>query len=189
MCNDRVKNFKHIAAIKSTKSNHQNSKMRKTVIIGDSMIKGIQSWKLKKSLKENVQVKAFHGASIEDMKHYIIPTKEEEPNVVILHVGTNNLKNNQTPESLASNIIEVGKSLCTAHNDVIISGICHRNDEKDKKVSEVNDHLKRMCNEKKIFFLDNDNIKRENHLNNSGLHLNTEGNSILASNIIGILKC
>ena len=187
--NDRVKNFKHIAAIKSTKSNHQNSKMRKTVIIGDSMIKGIQSWKLKKSLKENVQVKTFHGASIEDMKHYIIPTKEEEPNVVILHVGTNNLKNNQTPESLASNIIEVGKSLCTAHNDVIISGICHRNDEKDQKVSEVNDHLKRMCNEKKMFFLDNDNIKRENHLNNSGLHLNTEGNSILASNIIGILKC
>ena len=112
-----------------------------------------------------------------------------ETDVVILHVGTNNLKNNQTPESLASNIIEVGKSLCTAHNDVIISGICHRNDEKDQKVSEVNDHLKRMCNEKKMFFLDNDNIKRENHLNNSGLHLNTEGNSILASNIIGILKC
>ena len=37
--------------------------------------------------------------------------------------------------------------------------------------------------------LDNDNIKSENHLNNSGLHLNTEGNSILASNIIVILKC
>ena len=132
--------------------------MRKTVIVGDSIIKGIQRWKLKKSLKENVQVKAFHGASIEDMKHYIIPTKEEEPNVVILHAGTNNLKNNQTPESVASDIIDV--SLCTAHNDVIISGIFHRNDEKDQKVSEVNDHLKRMCNEKKMFFLDNDKIKR-----------------------------
>ena len=90
--NNRVKNVKNIAAINSSKANHQNCKMRKTVIIGDSMIKGIQSWKLKKSLKENVQVKVFHGASIEDMKHYIIPTKKVEPNVVILHVGTNNLK-------------------------------------------------------------------------------------------------
>ena len=104
-------------------------------------------------------------------------------------MGTNNLKNDQTPEYVAGNIIELGKFLRTAQNDVIISGICHRNDVRNLKVSEVNDHLKRMCNEQKMFFLDNDNIKKEKHLNNSGLHLNTAGNSILASNIVSILKC
>ena len=40
-----------------------------------------------------------------------------------------------------------------------------------------------------MFFIDNDNIHKDEHLNKSGLHLNATGNSVLASNFVGILKC
>ena len=123
------------------------------------------------------------------MKHYVIPTKKEEPNIIILHAGTNNLKDNQSTTSLANNIIELGISLCTPQNDVMISGICHRTDVSDKNVCDVNNHLKKLCREKKMFFIANDNIHKDIHLNKSGLHLNATGNSVLASNFVGILKC
>ena len=134
------KSNNHIGIIKNVinsqgeaKPNHRDTKKRKTVIIGDSMVKEIKAWKLKKRLKENVQVKSFPGATIDDMKHYVIPTKKEEPNIIILHAGTNNLRDNQSTTSLANNIIEFGISLCTPQNEVVISGICHRADVSDKK--------------------------------------------------------
>ena len=62
LVNDKSNN--HIGIIKNVinsqgvaKSNHRDTKKRKTVIIGDSMVKEIKAWKLKKRLKENVQVK------------------------------------------------------------------------------------------------------------------------------------
>ena len=58
------------------------------------------------------------------MKHYVIPTKKEEPNIITLHACTNNLRDNQSTTSLANNIIELGISLCTPQSDVVISGIC-----------------------------------------------------------------
>ena len=39
------------------------------------------------------------------MKHYVIPTKKEEPNIIILHAGTNNLRDNQSTTSLANTAI------------------------------------------------------------------------------------
>ena len=166
----------------------RGSNKRKTVIIGDSMLKGVQAWKLKKHLKENIKVKSFSGATIEDMNHYVIPSKKEEPNVFIIHAGTNNLKDNKSSEELANEIMELGKSLSTPRNDVAISGICHRADGNEERIFEINEHLKRNCSDGKLFYIDNDNILSNRHLNMSGLHLNARGNSLLANNFINCLK-
>ena len=73
------------------------------------MLKHVKGYKL--SNKENkVVVKTFSGAKTSCMEHYIIPTIEQKPDVVILHCGTNDLKNQQ-PEEVCKNIINLGKQI------------------------------------------------------------------------------
>ena len=47
-------------------------------------------------MKVKTVVKAFPGASVEDMFHYIKPTTKHHPEEIILHVGTNDLKNSES---------------------------------------------------------------------------------------------
>ena len=70
---------------------------RTTVILGDSIVKDVEQYKIRKGLnnKERVFVKHFSGATVDDMKNYIIPSKKYENDLVILHMGTNDL---QKPE-------------------------------------------------------------------------------------------
>jgi len=63
-----------------------------TVIMGDSMLAGIDEEKLKVNYK-NIKVRYFPGASINDMKHYSIPILNKKPKNIILHIGTNDCKN------------------------------------------------------------------------------------------------
>ena len=48
-----------------------------------------------KRCKENekIYVKAFSRATVNDMKHYCKPAVESKPDAVILHLGTNDLRN------------------------------------------------------------------------------------------------
>jgi lysophospholipase L1-like esterase len=74
----------------------QNNK--KTVIVGDSIVKGLQQHKLSKAAKQNVGVKFFPGATVGDMSDYIKPVLRRKPDTVILYVGTNNATNKEASE-------------------------------------------------------------------------------------------
>ena len=69
-------------------------KKRSIVILGDSLVKDVKQYKLRKGLnnKERIFIKNFSGATVEDMKNYIIPSKKYDNDLVILHVGTNDLR-------------------------------------------------------------------------------------------------
>ena len=45
-----------------------------------------------------VVVKHFSSAQTKDIKSYITPTVEQKPDNIILHTGTNDFKNIDTPE-------------------------------------------------------------------------------------------
>lgn len=63
-----------------------------------------------------------------------------------------------------------------------------REDNANKmKVSEVNNELKRYCEQNNLSFLINNNIKA-NGLNGSKLHFNKKGTSLFASNNINHLN-
>ena len=102
-----------------------------SVIIGDSIIKGIKGWKLS---NESEKIVVFGGASTKHIESYIQPTVERAPNSLILHCGTNVLKTSTDPEKIAENIINLAKSVEADKNNVIISGITPRNDQFNKKV-------------------------------------------------------
>ena len=65
----------------------------KTVIVGDSIVKGLQQHKLGKAAKHNVGVKCFPGGTVQDMNDYVKPVLRKKPDTIILHVETNSTAN------------------------------------------------------------------------------------------------
>ena len=100
-------------------------------IVGDSMLKNVDGYLLTSSLNKKVIVKVrpFSSAKTEGMHDYLKPTKRDfDPNIYILHVGTNNLSTNDSPEMIVDKIVETAESLKTEDND-ILSVIVPRGDK------------------------------------------------------------
>ena len=162
-------------------SNESKSAIKKVLILGDIIIKHVKSYNLSKSLDNcKVYVKDFPSAKVRCMQDYVRPTSRENPNHIILHVGTNDLTTNIPPEKVAESIIDLAPSLKSNSCSVAISNITVRNDRYRKKVVQVNRHLKTLCIERN-FELITQNIITEKHLNGSKLHLNKRGTVILSN--------
>ena len=174
------------STVKSKKSSKH--KYRKKIhIIGDSIIKEVKGWKLTNK-DHKVIVRTFPGASTKCMESYVKPTSELKPDTIILHCGTNDLRNTIKPQDVSSKIINLAVSLKTPENSVIISGLTTRKDYLADKVPLVNDHLAGECQKRNIGFIDNTDILADAHLNRSNLHLNVKGTNILVRNFIHAIK-
>ena len=66
---------------------------KKILVIGDSHIRRIQHHKFNKSfVNARSYVRSFSGAKVEDLKHYVIPSlQEQQPELAVIHVGSNSL--------------------------------------------------------------------------------------------------
>ena len=73
---------------------------------------------------------------------------------------------------------------------VSVSEIIHREDSQElmKKVMAVNKELFRYSEQKRFYLIRNENIDK-NKLNLYGLHLNKQGSTALAKNIINHINC
>ena len=72
---------------------------------------------------EKVYVKSFPGETVKCMEDYIKPSMNFNPDVVLIHIGTNSLRSQETPETLANRIMSVAEKTKTDETDVIVSGI------------------------------------------------------------------
>ena len=59
-----------------------------TLVCGDSIIAGLEEKKL--NSHGNVKLRAFKGATVQDMVFNLVPLLNKKPDHVILHIGTNN---------------------------------------------------------------------------------------------------
>jgi len=135
-----------------------------------------------------VVVKSFSGAKTNQMTHYVAPTLEEEPDILILHVGTNDFKRIDDPDMVGKNIINLAEK-CTNEDrtQVVISSLTPRNDRYAFKINDVNKILKEMCEERNISLIDNSNILKS-HINGSRVHLKPIGDGILARNFKEVIS-
>ena len=110
------------------------------------------------------------------------PSIRAKPNHFILHVGTNDLNSNRPPDEIDLALISELKS---EKSDVSMSSIIMRRIKikLNKKGSEVNHHLKEMCNRKNFFLIDHRKKINASHLHSSMLHLNRKGANILSSSL------
>ena len=118
------------------------------------------------------------------MHDYVKPSLKFKSDLFISHCGRNDLKSEKKPEVIANEIVNLAAMMRQPDNEVMISSITSRRDELNQKVSVVNKHLKVLCYNEYIEYIDNFNISRETHLNNSGLHLNFKGTITLSNNFI-----
>ena len=121
------------------------------------------------------------------MELYIKPTRKDKPERIIIHCGTNDLKNN-TPQSIADNILLLAKSSQQENNTVLVSSIVSKKDHLDKKGKEINNILEKRCNEMNLAFISHGNIRTRYHCSYDGLHLNDKGVTLFTKNILSALN-
>ena len=181
--NAQQNNFENVTTRKKPKSDKKKSveKKRYVAIVGDSIVKEVKGHLLS-TKKETVVVKTFSGATIQQMYDYVNPTLEMEPDQIVIHVGTNNLKKCEDNQEVAKDIIDLALH-CHQKNSVpiVVSSLTHRDDKYKDRIGPINEELKISCEERNIGFIDNSNINKY-HLNRSKLHLNAKGSAILAKN-------
>ena len=129
---------------------------------------------------------AFRGATVDDMKHYVIPLLRKEPRFIIIYAGKND-----APFLTSRKILDYLITLKSFITDklpnckVVISTPTLRTDDGKAAltVSQLINHLLQLD----IDIIDNRNINARN-LGNKVLHLNPIGTSRLATNLLSSIK-
>ena len=176
-----------------SRNKKRNKASTSTVIIGDSMIKHLDSRRLQRSIKgeeSKVFAETYRGAKISAIKHHIKPCLDKKPTQVILHVGTNDL-----PEKHPSKIVDGIAEICdiiqtdSPTTEIVISEVILRTDraEYKQKIGETNTLLASFCESRNLYIIKHNNIG-EPHINPYGVHLNRAGTSVLARNILDYLN-
>ena len=150
------------------------------------MVKKLKGYLLTRKIKHKhlVKVRSFSGAKISCMTDHVKPTlRDINPDHIILHAGTNDLRTENIASQIAKATIDLETSLKNVDNTVTVPGIVSRLDDLSNKANEVNRRVVLMCKEKNISFLSHDeSIDLSKHLNESKLHLNSNGIKIFAAN-------
>ena len=112
------------------------------------------------------------------------PVARKKPDILIIQVGTNDLRNGVDTIKKVGKYVEVIRELDNTENIQIgFSSIIKRIDKDfSNEIKETNIKLKNYCLGKGFIFVDNDNIN-EYCLNNSKLYLNKKGTQRIAKNI------
>ena len=118
----------------------------------------------------------------------IQPPIKRDPDRVFIHVGTNNLRSSQDPETIAKNTellyIDIAKNSTTNKNEIVVLSIVPRRDSLNGKGRQVNNILEKLYVDNNFADVKHDNIKLGQHFNYGAVHLNTAGSKILADNFI-----
>ena len=111
------------------------------------------------------------------MEDYKKPSIRDEPEHFTVQIGTNDLNSEVSSQTIAESIVDLSKSLKTESNYASISNIVFRTDNPllNQKESEVNLHLKYLCEEGNLYLIHNIKRFRSYHLNKRKLHLNRKG--------------
>ena len=91
----------------------------------------------------------------------------ENPDYFILHIGTNDLNTERSPELIAKSIVDLATTLKGHFRDVSVSNVIFRTDNSNlnEKGYEVNAHLTEMCKERKLNLINYSKKIKPNHLN------------------------
>ena len=157
-------------------------------VVGDSMIRSLNRKSMNQAIHSHeVNLKTFGGAKIEDMQYYVEPALNSKPESMILHCGTNNLRNDNA-ESLANKIIALAVKIKERVPNVAVSAIVLRTDlEMEYKRKRVNFLVEVGLQDYNIDFISQDNIRHE-HLDRWGLHLNFYGTNVLSGNLVNFVN-
>ena len=107
----------------TTKAQSFGRRKPTVAFIGDSILRRIRKQEINKNVINYYTVlKTFLGATVEDMKSYMVPTLNKKPDGLIIHCGTNNLRTDR-PEETAKKISNVALAASPTVRSVVVSSI------------------------------------------------------------------
>ena len=126
-----------------------------------------------------MNVKFYPSATKEDITDHLRPAVRKKTDAIITHASINYLKNDVNTMKYVKSITKIIEEMKGGGDiQVGFSGIIERRDhDHGEKIKDINEKLKRFCNSKGFFFVDNSNVD-ENILNKSLLHLSRYGNRL-----------
>ena len=94
--NDSTDKEKQVSSIKPDcgVSPETSSPKLNIEIVGDSMINGITPTGLSSKCKNRFRIKPYEGAISEDLVDHICSVLRRKPDVIAMHIGTNDMTNN-----------------------------------------------------------------------------------------------
>ena len=113
------------------------------MIVGDSIVKHSDGWRLNKGMRSTVSARSIPRASTKGMIHHFKGCLDDTfPDFIILHHDRNDLNSNSTSEAIEDKILNLTASIKIGKNQVFVSGLVIRKNKLNKKVNEVNELLK-----------------------------------------------
>ena len=129
-----------------------------------------------------MKVHDFRGATLVDISDRIIPILKKKPNVIILHVETNDSVSRTSREILVD-LLQL-KSVINKDPAKLLGKFSQPPLRVDHgKAALILHYLNEHFSEQNLVVVDNSNIK-EKHIGKKGLHLNPKGKSRLTLNFI-----
>ena len=190
----------------------QNQRAQKDIILtGDSMLNGVHEKGIRRD--HFVRVRPHPGATSEDMIDFVLPYARQQPDVIALHVSTNDItkKSNRVatiPKELRPEIdtvkcmkevFEVIKREAP-NTEIIYSLATARFDrpEMKSKINDLNNKMQTLCQQYNIRCLEHKNMDkscitkpefdpdtgRKSGRKGGGVHPTPKGNKVLASNFV-----
>ena len=188
-----TKSYRDVVGTKNVEK-EKRSVGKKTIIVSTSITRGISDEKFSNCYEGEVKFKRMHGGKARWMKEDVrkhFPS--EEWRNVILQMGGNDLQDLYYPEAvtrLANTIIETGL-ICRERGaeTVFVAGIPVRSYPYTwERCRTLNGELKELCRRNNFIFIDNSSITHTDHLHHDGVHLNGDGDSLLANNYLDSMK-
>lgn len=168
----------------SYRSTHK-SRHERVLLIGDSMIKNIQTNKIERAYRGKADCQSYGGATVSDLKKKIKAGKIDVNGykATVLHIGTNDLVK-EDAATVSNRLESLIQDLKPHSNTIALSSVIKRNDGRvpEEKISTFNNLNEELCTKLNVHFIDNQNI-HESHLNGSKLHLNRSGDKVLGKNL------
>ena len=162
-----------------------NNKTPFVLVIGDSMMKNINSYDLKQKCPEaNFMVRALRGGKIKNIKNLIIDTLEDikKPDLLCIHVSANDIGDGRSVETIVTDLENLITIVQRQGIIPVMSMVTIRNDKHGYKVRVVNERLRKLCVQYNVDYIEHENIKLE-HLNPGGVHIVNKFNYLFSENL------
>jgi hypothetical protein len=163
-----------------------NSDDPNVLIMGDSLLRFVGDM-----CPENFHVDCLPGIRIEQLEKRINNLDDQrDEKVVLLHVGTNDIKHAKTDDHITG----FAWDLCTeaankfASAKIIVSGILRRRNFDSDRIDYINEGIEWVCRKKGLLFVDPNCWIRGEDLGRDGLHLNRRGSKKFAGLLCEVVK-
>jgi lysophospholipase L1-like esterase len=185
-----------------TREKHPNSQLDTSkysvFILGDSVTKVLRTDKMSTD-KTNVKIKSQGGANLKVIHSKMSSLIANQPHVqntdvFVIHAGINNILHGDQPEEVKQQLLELTELLRQINPHIKIIFPMKADKTYQEKITNTNELLRTLCNEKRITFIDNtDSFMEISKQTNQSLyvnevHLNNHGAAVFAKQIKATIR-